>query len=82
MGELYCGGGCGIKYQDFPADMLIQDGLWKLICPKPYDGHGSGGVLCPNCICEKLIELGLTKVLVTVDTSELIYRKTSNTGGK
>ncbi len=72
MSDLYCGGGCGIKYQDFPADMLIQDTLWELICPTPLDGWKTGGVLCPNCICKKLIELGLTRVEVIVDAVELM----------
>ena len=72
MGILYCGGGCGKEYRNFPADMLIQDDLWKLICPTPWDGKGTGGVLCPNCICERLIDLGMTRVEVIVDATELI----------
>ena len=75
MSTLYCGGQCGTKYKDFAADMLIQDDLWKLICPKPYDGQGSGGVLCPNCICKKLLQLGMTRVEVIVDAAELITTK-------
>lgn len=60
---------CKLPYDQFPADMNIQNELWEKINPS---FHRGGGLLCPNCICKRLIALGLTAVEVTVDVSELI----------
>lgn len=57
---------CKLNYDNFPCDMVIQDHLWKLISPT----NDEGGLLCPNCICKRLMNLGLTAVKVTVDMSE------------
>jgi len=71
--ERPCGCGvcydCGLKYDKFPCDMVIQDELWELINPSQ---RKDGGLLCPNCICARLIQLGLTSVHVTVNTAMLI----------
>ena len=60
---------CKLPYEDFSCDMLIQNFLWDKISPST--NHGCG-LLCPDCICKRLMKLGLTCVRVVVDTSELI----------
>lgn len=56
---------CNLPYKDFPCDMLIQDDLWELINPTEHQG---GGLLCPNCICARLIKLpGMTCVRACID---------------
>ena len=67
-GDMTCCYDCNINYDNFTCDLVIQNNLWKLISPT----HDEGGILCPNCICKRLMNLGLTSVKVTVDTSELI----------
>lgn len=57
---------CKLNYDNFPCDMVIQNHLWTLISPT----NDEGGLLCPNCICKRLMKLGLTAVKVTVDMSE------------
>lgn len=42
-----CGG-------DISVDFIVPVEIWKQICPKPYDGNGSGGLLCGDCIIKKL----------------------------
>ena len=54
--------------QEYDVDMDIQDELWVKITPKT----GDAGLLCPNCICKRLIKLGMTRVEVIVDATELI----------
>lgn len=64
-GTLYCYGGCGTKYRDFP-DFLLPTPLWNRItvgppfdnAPLPADDReGRGGVLCPSCIIQRLAAL-------------------------
>ena len=59
---------CKLDYDKFPCDMLIQNNLWEKINPTYHEG---AGLLCPNCICTRLMKLGLTCVRTIVDTSEL-----------
>lgn len=47
--------GCG---EDYAVDMNIQDDLWVKISPK----RSLGGLLCPDCICKRLVELGMPAV--------------------
>ena len=56
--------GCNKEYG---VDMNIQNDLWYQITPK----SGDAGLLCPNCICENLVKLGMTAVVCTVDTREI-----------
>lgn len=65
---------CKMDYNNFPCDFVIQNGLWKLISPSKNEG----GLLCPNCMCKRLKNLGLTAVVATIDTTDLI----SDTGIK
>lgn len=44
---------CGRPYESFDLDVLVTNAQWKQICPKPYDGAGGGGILCPNCIVKR-----------------------------
>ncbi len=67
---------CNLDYSKFPCDMIIQNVLWDVISPSKDKGCG---ILCPNCVCKRLMSLGLTRVLVTVDTSELIDSKNYET---
>lgn len=63
---------CGLDYTLFSCDMIIQNYLWEVISPSYNKGCG---LLCPDCICKRLMELGLTCVQVTVDVSELLNDK-------
>lgn len=64
-GVLYCYGGCGTKYRDFPCDFLLPTPLWNRIAVGPPFDHaqagcereGRGGVLCPTCIVQRLAAL-------------------------
>lgn len=63
-GVLYCYGGCGTRYSDFPCDMLLPTPLWNRIAvgapfDETYDAsqEGRGGVLCPSCIARRLSDL-------------------------
>lgn len=62
--------GCNEPYE---IDMLIQDELWVKITPK----SGDAGLLCPLCICRRLIKLGMTAVRCTIDTDEIMTEDTS-----
>lgn len=60
---------CGLSYEDFICDMLIQPHVWELINPTFHRGCG---LLCPNCICRRLVRgLGLTCVNCMVDLVDL-----------
>lgn len=58
---------CGLDYDQFPADFVIQDELWKKISPSKNEC----GILCPNCMCKRLVELGMSAVWVVVNTGEI-----------
>lgn len=45
---------CGLPYDKFPCDMNVSDEIWEKINPSSFEG---GGLLCPNCICARLIKL-------------------------
>jgi hypothetical protein len=49
---------CGRRYGDKYgfSDLIIPDSVWLKISPTGNDG----GLLCPSCICKRLVELGLT----------------------
>lgn len=53
MTKLRCSG-CGRPYARGP-DLVIPDAAWLKIAPRP-DG---GGVLCPNCIHDRLVAAGV-----------------------
>lgn len=56
---------CGLDYTKFSCDMVIQDELWELINPTYCE---DAGLLCPNCICTRLMQLPeFNKVYVKVD---------------
>lgn len=59
--------GCGKKYAKFPLDTNLPDYLWLKISPRP-DG---GGILCADCILERLRKLGATVAFLTVDPTEI-----------
>lgn len=72
-GECY---DCGLKYTNFPCDLVLPNRLWELISPSESK---ESGLLCPNCICHRLTAgLGLSAVNVTVDLSELINDTAKN----
>lgn len=64
-GVLYCYGGCGTRYSDFPRDVVLPTALWNRIAVGgPFDQkepgtehEGRGGVLCPACIVTRLAAL-------------------------
>lgn len=44
---------CHMPYVLFDLDVIVRDDQWQKICPKPYEGAGSGGILCPDCIVRR-----------------------------
>jgi hypothetical protein len=74
---LYCYGGCGRRYADFGLDVVLPTHLWNRIAvghpfdETPYPGverEGRGGVLCAQCIVDRLARLpGVTVAFVTTD---------------
>lgn len=64
-GVLYCYGGCGTRYKDFPRDVHLPTHLWNRIAVGPpfdetqngIERDGRGGVLCPACIVARLAAL-------------------------
>jgi len=75
-GELYCYGGCGTRYADFPRDLSLPTSLWNRIAVgHPFDEtqddierEGRGGVLCPFCIIRRLAALpGCTVIFADID---------------
>lgn len=54
-GSSQCGD-CKREYP-WPLDVLLPDEQWKKICPVTWDGNGSGGLLCPECIVKRGSEL-------------------------
>ena len=74
MGSCYR---CNLPYDQFSCDMIIQGDLWELINPSKHPG---GGLLCPDCICVRLMELRingnhLSAVHCVVDVAELLPKK-------
>ncbi len=64
---------CGLPYENFPGDMVIQDELWELISPSIYS---QAGLLCPNCMCARLMKLPrMCSVNVTVNVGKSIHGK-------
>lgn len=56
---------CGLPYDEFPCDMVINDNMWEIITPSV---RKTGGLLCPNCICRRLMQIGATCVhVVSID---------------
>lgn len=45
---------CGRRYDKGP-DLIIPDEFWERIAPH----EGGGGVLCPNCMHDRLVALGV-----------------------
>lgn len=75
-GVLYCYGGCGRRYEDFGLDVIVPTPLWnRIVVGAPFDEtqtniekEGRGGVLCAQCIIDRLKTLpGVTVALVTTD---------------
>jgi hypothetical protein len=73
---LYCYGGCGRRYEDFGLDVMLPTPLWNRIAVgAPFDEtqtnierEGRGGVLCAQCIVNRLLALpGVTVALMTTD---------------
>jgi hypothetical protein len=76
-GVLYCYGGCGTRYEDFPRDISLPTALWNRIAVgHPFDEsqdniyrEGRGGVLCPTCIIRRLAALPeCTVVFADIDS--------------
>lgn len=43
---------CGLVYS---VDVTIPDDVWNKISPKKIEGYKGGGLLCPQCIVNKLL---------------------------
>lgn len=54
-GECY---DCGRDYDTF-ADLNVPDDVWAKINPTTHEG---AGLLCPNCLCDRLRVVGETGV--------------------
>lgn len=61
--------GCDKKY-DF--DLIVPDETWKRISPKPVDGFKSGGLLCPQCIVERIKKHGWSAAHISEISEEQI----------
>jgi len=46
---------CGIPYSSF-QDLIVADQIWEIINPTYHKG---AGLLCPNCIGQRLIDAGI-----------------------
>jgi hypothetical protein len=46
--------GCGTRYR---GDLLVPDDVWERI--KPAGSSAGGGLLCPNCIMQRVVDLGV-----------------------
>ncbi len=84
-GVLYCYGGCGMRYADFPLDVILPTPLWNQIAVGPpfdetqqdIEREGRGGVLCAACIVKRLAALpGVTAALVTTEQAAEAERDT------
>lgn len=62
---------CGLDYEQFGYDFVIQNELWREISPT----HNDGGILCSNCMCKRMMNLGMSAIWVVVYTGEI---KTKN----
>jgi len=51
--------GCGLFYR---ADLIVPDDIWTKISPVPVEGYRGGGLLCPSCIMERIVEAGIWTV--------------------
>lgn len=80
-GVVYCYGGCGLKYADFPLDLILPTPLWNRIAVGPpfdetqtkVEREGRGGVLCAACIVKRLAKLThMTVVFLTTDAEQAI----------
>ena len=58
---------CGLDYEGFLCDFVIQNDLWAMISPTGDEG----GLLCPMCILKRLLDLGLPAVKASIDTRHL-----------
>lgn len=47
---------CDECNEEILTDVLIPDEIWAKISPRPVDGYKSGGLLCGQCIANKLIK--------------------------
>lgn len=53
---------CRIWYRNF-ADLSLPNDVWEMINPT---NHAGAGLLCPNCICERLRTIGVSGVVATI----------------
>lgn len=53
---------CGRPYDTF-VDLVIPDEVWEKINPTYHEG---AGLLCPNCMGDRLREVGKTDVSATI----------------
>lgn len=47
---------CGLRYH---GDLLVPDDVWGKIFPIPVDGFKGGGLLCPTCIMNRIVDAGI-----------------------
>jgi hypothetical protein len=74
---LVCYGGCGRRYEDFGLDVLLPTRIWNQITVgapfdpsalSPDDREGRGGVLCAQCIVDRLAKLpGVTAAYIDIE---------------
>ena len=64
MTDLRCHS-CGVLYSELGLDLVLPDQQWNHLCPE-------GGILCPNCICKRAVNLGGTVVLAWIDQIDYV----------
>lgn len=63
---------CGLPYDEFPCDIVVNNKMWEQINPSL---RKDGGLLCPNCLCGRLTQLGGTCVhIVSIDVGSFENR--------
>lgn len=45
---------CDECHNEYFIDVFVDDFIWSKISPKVVDGYKTGGLLCPQCIVNKL----------------------------
>ena len=50
---------CGLAYEAFPVEMVIAHETWEAINPTNHEG---AGLLCHNCMIDRLRECNITIV--------------------
>lgn len=51
---------CGLPYDQFPTELVIDHEVWELINPTHHKG---AGLLCHSCMIERLRDIRYSKII-------------------